>query len=113
MHSVSELEDIVGRIAKKQRVSSINGLEIGDKVRVLDVEESEVGLSSGSSLFVAGRVSIGIPWTEDEFMEQATRISHPFDWEVALPPKIAAVISHITQAGPSNIKRYRLEQLAY
>ena len=113
VHSVSELEDIIGRIAKKQRVSSINGLEIGEKVKVLDVVESEVGPSSGSSLLVAGHVSIGIPWTEDEFMEQATRISHPFDWEVSLPPKIAAVISHITQAGPSNIKRYRLEQLAY
>ena len=113
VHSVSELEDIVGRVARKQKVSSINGLDIGDKVRVLDVAEAEVGQSSGSSVFVAGHVSIGIPWTEDEFLDQATKITHPFDWEVSLPPKIASVISHIAEAGPSNIKRYRLEQLAY
>ena len=108
-----ELEDIIGRVAKKQRVSSINGLDIGDKVKVLDVVVAEAGQSSGSSILVAGHVSLGIPWTEDEFLEQAKRLAHPFDWEVPLPTKIARVISHIAEVGPSCIKRYRLEQLAY
>ena len=113
VHSIPELQDIVSRVARKQKVSSINGLELGDKVKVLDVAEAEDGQSSGSSVLVAGYVSIGIPWTEDEFLEQAKRISHPFDWEVPLPAKIAVAISHIAEAGPTNVKRYRLEQLAY
>ena len=28
VHSVSEIEDIIGKVAKKQKVSSINGLDM-------------------------------------------------------------------------------------
>ena len=103
----------MAKVAKKAKVQSVNGLEIGDKAKILDVSEAKEGQSSGSNIFVAGFVAVGIPWTEEEFLDQATKLTHPFDWEVLLPPKVARVISHLAAAGPDQIKRYRLNQLEY
>ena len=113
IHSTAELEDSLARFAKKQRIFSVGGLPIDEKIKVLNVAEAEAGSSSGSSILIVGFVSIGIPWTEDEFLEQATKLAHPYDWEVVLPRKIADAIAHIAESGPTMLKRYRLEQLAY
>ena len=83
IHTSAEMEYIVGRMAKRQKISSINGLQLGDKTKVLDVSEAEVGHSSGSSLVILGYASVGIPWSEEEFLEQAIRLKHPFDWQVS------------------------------
>ena len=106
IHTSSEMEHIVGRMAKRQKIASINGLQLGDKTKVLDVSEAEVGHSSGSSLVIVGYASVGIPWSEEEFLEQAVRLKHSLDWEVLLPPKIAEVLSHIALRAPltSNAK---------
>ena len=117
IHNQSEFDLLQERFSKKLRIPSIEGLQLGEKTKVLAIEANEHGQVSGAITNgppgPPGFATIGIPWSPEEFVEQAVKLVHPFDWEVRLPPKVAEVISSIAEMGPTELKRYRIRQLAY
>ena len=52
-------------------------------------------------------VTVGLPWTSDEFVEAAAKVNHPFDREAAVPPAIAKALFNLASQGPSQTKQKR------
>ena len=50
IHNQAECDLLVSRFSKKLKISSIEGLALGDKTKVLDIEVGKKGLIAGPAL---------------------------------------------------------------
>ena len=81
--------------------------KITNVAKVLECEPEDGG--DGSRY----KGSIGVYWTEDEFIHLAKQRIHPLDEDIKLPQRIAQVIYDWASLGPSNIKERRSQSLRY
>ena len=55
----------------------------------------------------------GVKWNPAEFVEQAKKLTHPFDKPVKLAPSTASAMLAIATLGPTEVKRLRNESIAW
>ena len=47
------------------------------------------------------QVRVGLPWSEEEFAQLASKVQHPFGRVAGLPAEVAEAIANILEYGPS------------
>jgi hypothetical protein len=55
------------------------------------------------------RVKIGIPWTPEEFVAQASLCRHPFDDAAVVPPALAKAVSRIAENSAEDVIRHKMK----
>ena len=59
------------------------------------------------------KMEVGIYWSPTEFVDQAMKCTHPYDREVAVPPRVAAALYNQAILGPDGVAVKRSEALEY
>ena len=59
------------------------------------------------------RVELGLPWSVEEFTQEALACTHPFDRDVKVPPAVAKAMVTIAKLGPEGIKEKRSRTLKF
>ena len=81
------------------------GLQLSKGHRVLSlIKDGKTG---------EGTAEIGMPWTTEEFVQQALQCDHPFDRRVRVPPAVAKAMAYIAREGPVGIKEKRERTIRY
>ena len=92
--SAQEVE-MIHLALKSEAEHVVRGVKVSKKCKL--ISEVELG-GAGKS------ITIGLPWTPDQFVEQAKVLGHPSDDMPKLPLHIAKAIIKIAQLGPSCLK---------
>ena len=97
-----------------QRIQAVGPRKLEDCEKVLDVF-FENGPGIGSSAVPDGlrfpAVEVGAQWGRREFVEQAAKLTHPYDQEVRLPPNVADTMIEMARLGPKRLAEYRASQV--
>ena len=56
---------------------------------------------------------VGIPWSQEEFLEQAQKAEHTFSKQALLPDRVLTSMSDVLSRGPSEVSKFRRRQLEY
>ena len=81
------------------------GLQLSKEHRVLSlIKDGKTGESTAE---------IGMPWSTEEFLQEALQCDHPFDMRVRVPLAVAKAMAYIAREGPEGIKEKRERTIRY
>ena len=114
-----EMFDLL-REHKGRRVTEklyLDGTFVDKGCKVLDCQELDTGADGGDSRAKGpgggGRfvVTIGVPWSCEEFLQSALMVAHPFTWDTAAQDEIKVAIFRILTTGAEAVARDRARWL--
>ena len=88
------------------------GIVLGDGAKLLSVEK-ENGASCGTEVAASYKIEVGLPWNQDEFLKEATKLRHPLDSDVRVAPAVAKVFYECARLGPDEVIARRKGVLKY
>ena len=59
------------------------------------------------------RVQVGVPWSQEDFLEQAQKAEHPFSKQELLADRVLTSMFDVLTWGPSEVSKFRRQQLEY